>query len=149
MKMWWGLPDTKVGTTLGDIFDNTEMLPKLALYLDGLNSGLDRKLASQKVIMHFPNYGINLHPAIAGFELISPYMKYAVNYPKMMYMFMNNKPNATLALMIASYALPAITYSDKESKKDEWFKENHFVKLGDGVYYYVGSWFPTMLPITE
>jgi len=149
MKIWFGLPDTKLGMKLGEYFDNTEMLPKLALYIDGLNSGLNRTTAAQKVIMHFPNYGINLHPVISGFELISPYMKYAVNYPKMIYMFSRNKPKATLVVSLTALFAPGITYSENLNKREEWFKDNHFIKLGDETYYYIGSWFPTMPPITS
>jgi len=140
-KNYWALPDSKFGTFLGNYFDKTEIYPKLATYLAVIEQGGSKDLAVQKVLMHYPNYAINLHPALAILDTFTPYTKWMVNYPKMMYYALGNGGSTFRTLLfLMSYSLLLNSgYDDKKSKKDKWFYEHDFMKINDEMYYYIGS----------
>ena len=139
VKNWWALPDSKYGSKFGELFDITEVYPKMALYVNGLKSGMSREEAIQKVIMSFPNYSMNLHPFLATIDILSPYTKYATQYPKMMYAALYNAPVKTGSIIAAGMTTTALSYNVNEGTNDEWFREHGFIKIMDGVYYFKDS----------
>jgi len=147
IKNWWALPDSKVGNKLGSIFDKTELYPKLALFYDGLENGLSKELALQKTIMCFPNYGTNLPQIIGYFDFISPYTKWVMNYPKIIYSAMNQHRKRFMMVNALFYASIYGSYAlNGQNKTDEWYKDKNFAKLGKDTYYYMNSLNPYSLP---
>lgn len=124
-------PTSKFGNAAGQIFDATEMIPKLALWKN-LESSMDPSKRSQYVQMAFPTYE-NLPPIMNMMDQFFPYTKYMMNYPKMV-MFTMNKSFASMLALNAGLPAAAMLswngYEGEESKK-EFFKDNGFVHLGD------------------
>lgn len=124
-------PTSKFGNVGGQIFDATEMIPKLALWKN-LESSMDPSQRSQYIQMAFPTYE-NLPPIMNIMDQFFPYTKYMMNYPKIIMFTMNRSLASMLAL---NAALPAAAmmswngYEGEEGKK-EFFKENGFIHLGD------------------
>jgi len=147
IKNWWALPDSKVGNKLGSIFDKTELYPKLALFYDGLENGLSKELALQKTIMCFPNYGANLPQIVGYFDFVSPYTKWVMNYPKIVYSATNQHRTRFMMVNALFYASIYGSYAlNGQSKSDEWYKDKNFAKLNDDTYYYMNSLNPYSLP---
>ncbi len=150
LKNWFGLPDSRWGNAAGEWFDETELIPKFALYLDGLNSGMTQSSSMQKTLMAYPNYGMNLHPALKMFDLVSPYTKFATQYPKMLYSA--SKTNRLrLGLISATYVggiHASYALRDESSISDEFFNDEGFAKISDNAYWYVRSLDPYMPPFS-
>jgi len=147
IKNWWALPDSKVGNKLGSIFDKTELYPKLALFYDGLENGLSKELALQKTIMSFPNYGTNLPQIVGYFDFVSPYTKWVMNYPKIVYSATNQHRTRFMMVNALFYASIYGSYAlNGQNKSDEWYKDKNFAKLNDDTYYYMNSLNPYSLP---
>ncbi len=123
-------PSTKWGNSIGEIFDNTEMVPKVMMYLANKKRA-GHKGAIQEVLLAFPTYN-NLGPILNGIDQISPYTKYMASYPKMaMYSLRNNR--GKLAVAQAAFFLGVRTsYGDELATDEEWWYDNNFINLMGG-----------------
>jgi len=142
-KMLMADPSTKIGSTLGTIFDSTELYPKLALYLQELEKTGSKDLATQKVLMAFPTY-YNLPTGVAVIDAFSPFTKYMFNIPKMaLYAVDQNKwiGSGGLALM-AVLPRTNMTWDDGDEKKYEWYMDNGFAKVDEDEAVYIESMLP-------
>ena len=131
-------PSTKVGKTLGTIFDETEIIPKVALYLKQKEL-TNEELASQYVLMAFPTYN-NLNPVLNAIDKFVPFTKYWYSMPKMLAFALEKNPKVFLASQFAMYALPYATYlSGTNTKQDNYFEHNGFAKISHNIHYYTNS----------
>jgi len=124
---------------VAQLFDNTELVPKVALYLRAVkhfrskgNSISDaRDLAIRHTLLSFPYYG-NISPMLNFIDIFSPFTKYWANIPIMFrYSMLNSKLKLGSALFTLHYA-PYITYmgmDDDEKKKNKYFIENGYYKV--------------------
>ena len=114
----------------GDLFEMTEMIPKLMLYHNKL-AALGHQKAATTTIMAFPSYN-NLNPALNMLNIVNPYMKFFASTPRMvMYAGNQNIRNLMIGIAIAHGIVPAsyAMESDEEMAKYDFYKENGFVKL--------------------
>ena len=131
-------PSTKIGSKLGTVFDNTELIPKIALYLSQERQYADKELALQYTLMAYPTYN-NLNPLLNAVDQFSPYTKYWYNIPKMLLFASEKNPRNLLITQFLLYAIPYMTYIDSQDKSDKWYEKNGFAKLSDNTYYYMRS----------
>jgi len=144
LKNWWALPDSKMGAYFGEWFDKTEVIPKLALYLNLTKSGLPKEEAMQRVLMAFPNYSMNLHPALAFMDILSPYTKFATQYPKIMYMALRNQPVKLAQVLLMANTIHSLSWAymdddNKRTKREQWFESHNFTRISSGYTWYTGS----------
>ncbi len=120
-------PSTQWGAGIGTVFDNTEVIPKVMMYLADAETYGD-KAAIQRILLAYPTYN-NLGPILNGIDQISPYTKYLANYPKMMsYAITNN--SARLASLNALFFLGVRgTYGDEIESDEMYWKDNNFAKV--------------------
>jgi len=147
LKNWFALPDSKLGSKFGELFDKTELEPKLALYLDGIKSGLTKEESLQKTLMAFPNYSMNLTPTLRFLDVVSPYTKYLTNYPKMLVSAQRHGMGRVALMMAMYYGALEASYNFQPDKDEEWFYENDFFKLGSDTYLYAQSLLPYVFPL--
>ena len=137
-------PSTKWGKYIGEIYDSTELVPKVALYLRKMDEGLSPQQAVQTVLMAFPTYN-NLNPFLNAIDQVSPYTKYMANYPKMMLYALDQKTIRTPAMGVASVFGPALTW-DQEDKNEQWYQQHGFMKMPFDMAWYYESATPYALP---
>jgi hypothetical protein len=149
LKNWFALPDSKLGNKAGQWFDHSELYPKLALYIDGLDAGMAASMSMQRTLMAFPNYSMNFHPALKMFDLVSPYTKYTTQFPKMAYSAYAQGKGRAGAITAAYLGTLAGSYGKyaEQSKTDEYFEESGFAKIGDNSYWYMRSLNPYVPPV--
>ncbi len=137
-------PDTRLGNTLGTVFDYTELIPKIALYLDQLHAGKKTNFAVQKTMMAFPTY----HNLPAGLNIVDnyvPFLKFMLSTPRMITYGLNQNPYRTVALFAAAKSLPSASFALSDNPDYKWFEEQGFIKIpGVPVAYPAQSLFPTV-----
>ena len=137
-------PTTKAGSMIGDLYDMTEVLPKIMMYLSR-EKRVGKQAAIQETLLAFPTYN-NMGPILGTIDLISPYTKYLANYPKML-MFALSENKTRLAAISALLPLMVRgSYSSEVDKKDKWFYDNGFIKVSDNSFKSTGSLSPYNLP---
>lgn len=130
MKTFLADPSTKFGSKLGELFDNTEVMPKLMMY-EANRAKLGNQGAIQQVLLAFPTYN-NLPSILNAIDQISPFTKYMANYPKMaMYAFGNNKLklSATMAMFFGGVRS---SYGEEVDGDENWWYDNNFIDVGIG-----------------
>ena len=135
--------DTKAGQVLSELFERTEVVPKLAYYMLEYNKFKKNhpkdkaiELALSKTLLAFPTYH-NISPLFAAVERFDPFIKYYLNVPKMLAFALDNSPASTFLFgfmfhwgLIAPQVSWALS-SDDERKRLKWFKDNGFYYLGN------------------
>jgi hypothetical protein len=136
--------DTKLGKILSNIYEKTELYPKLAFFMTeylvnkkkGMSNNQAFDLAMQKTLMAHPTYH-NISAPMAVVERFHPFLQYYLNVPKMFLFSLNNNPHK-LALVTAIYKYSlSLSYqqlSEEERRKTKWFKEHDFAvvaRFGD------------------
>ncbi len=114
----------------GDMFEATEMLPKLMLYHNKLGK-LGHQKAATTTIMAYPSYN-NLNPTLNLLNIVNPYMKFFASTPRMvMYAGNQNMRNMVIGVAIANGIVPAsyAMQDEEEAAKYEFYKDNGFVKI--------------------
>jgi len=138
-------PSTKTGAYLGDMFDATEMMPKVMMYLANKEKVGD-KAAAQQVLLAFPTYN-NLPTVLNAIDQISPYTKYMANYPKLVRYGLRNNQTKFLALNAAFIAGVRGTYGEEIDQDEQWWRDNNFLKMGGMGYKNIESlnsyWIPS------
>ncbi len=134
-------PSTPIGNKIGQIYDSVEMYPKIALYLDKLESTGDVNVAKQTVLMAFPTYN-NLNPMFAAIDTVSPYTKYMTNFPKMFMYTLDQHPYRFAAMHTAALTLPPMTLDENDAQERELLEKGSFLKLPftDQAWYYDSSY---------
>jgi hypothetical protein len=131
-------PNTKAGTYLGEMFDMTEVAPKIVLYKELLKDGLSKEKAASYVKFAYPDYNMNLPQVMALADEFMPFMKYFMNVPRMTSFAMEQKPFRLLGLWIAGAS--AIEASNALwSPYNEYYAEEDYFELAPGVYKYTDS----------
>jgi hypothetical protein len=84
---------------------------------------------------------MNIHPSLKAFDLVSPYVKFATQYPKVLYSAMSN--SKTRLLLLDALYMSATTGSyklfDSYDNTDKFFDDSGFMKLNDNAYLYARS----------
>jgi hypothetical protein len=140
--------NNKYVKAITDVYDATEMYPKMALYFaKKAEYGGDREKALQSVLMAFPTY-YNLHELWNMFDQVSPYTKYMLNWPKMVMYALNQKPIDTPVMAAITNLIPALSWRayDGTEKDAEWFQENGFMYMGFNQAWYYKSANPFSVP---
>ena len=140
MKMVTLDPSTNIGAKLGNVFDNTEMIPKIALYLSQKEK-TNSELASQYVTMAFPTYN-NLNPVLNAVDQFIPYTKYWFNVPKMLLFAGEKNPRRLLINQFLMYGIPMASYSGINGDSNSWYEKRGFTHLFGKEYLYTNSWNP-------
>jgi hypothetical protein len=139
-------PSTPMGAQLGTFFDYTELMPKIALYLNLKRTHGDAH-AVQKTTMAFPTYQ-NLPHFLNMIDQVSPYTKFFASTPRMIMYGLNQSPMRMGATAVMANTLPAASFmfaSEEDQKKWKFYKENDFIKLPFiPVAYSSTSLFPTV-----
>lgn len=134
-------PSTKIGQYLGNMFDQTEIIPKLALWKNLGDMPTAQKV--QYIQFAFPTYQ-NLPFLANAIDQVFPYTKYMMNYPKMLLFTMNK---AFYRNAMANAALPMMAMAswkmDDNEEKDKLFKENGAIYTGFGTYINASNWLMT------
>ena len=123
-------PSMKLAKAAGDVFENTEMIPKLMLYHNRL-AKLGHQKATTTTIMAYPSYN-NLNPALNLLNIVNPYMKFFASTPRMMGYAANQSPrNMMLGIALANGIVPAsyAMQDDEEMAKYDFYKENGMAKI--------------------
>ena len=122
--------NSKFGRKMGDIFNEGELIPKLALYLNKLDEfGSQRSNeALQYTIQSFPRYN-NLPQSLALLDAISPYTKFFLSTPRIAAWAFIQHPVRYGMLAGAMYGLPQIQDEDDQNK---WYLEHGFLDLYNG-----------------
>jgi hypothetical protein len=153
MKKWFGKdvgerfatlltdPSTKIGNTVGKIYDATELYPKVALYLDKLDATGSADIAAQTVLMAFPTYN-NLSPMWNAIDNVSPYTKYMVSMPKMFLYAVDQHPFRFGALHASALILPPMTWDSDEQRE----KYEGFMNIGFDQKWWYESAYPYYMP---
>jgi len=114
----------------GDMFEATEMLPKLMLYHNKLGK-LGHQKAATTTIMAYPSYN-NLNPSLNLLNIVNPYMKFFASTPRMItYAGNQNMRNMFIGIAIANGIVPAsyAMQDDEEMGKYEFYRDNGFAKI--------------------
>ena len=126
---------TKHGQVAGDLFDTTELYPKLAMYYDALDSmkGKDNHTkAVGKVLTAYPAYE-NLSAPLAVLDEINPFTKYMSAFPHMLGHAMNNNFGRFFMLQglfaLGAKASWAVEGEDMTAQ-EEWLRDNGYVNFG-------------------
>ena len=128
-------PETKMADKLGTVFDKTEIIPKVALLEDLLESGMKESEAITYVKMSFPDYTLNLNNTVAVAGEFIPYMKYFASVPRMLSMAIAKHPYRLGSVKAVGLALVGLSYSGSTgangnlSSQDQWYKDNGFLKI--------------------
>jgi hypothetical protein len=131
-------PNTDLGTRLGEMFDMTEIAPKVVLYKELLKDGLSKEKAAAYVKFAYPDYNMNLPQVMALADEFMPFMKYFMNVPRMTSFAMEQKPFRLLGLWIAGAS--AIEASNQLwDPYNEYYVNNDYFQLAPGVYKYTDS----------
>jgi len=134
-----------------EMFENTEMIPKLMLYHNKLAKHGHQKAATT-TIMAYPSYN-NLNPALNMLNIVNPYMKFFASTPRMMGYAANQSPrNMMLGIALAQAVVPAsyAMQDDEEMARYKFYKENGFVKIPFlPLVYPTMSLFPTYSDFTH
>ena len=142
-------PKVKLANEIGNIYDATELYPKVALFLDGIKSksvpaGMKpRDYAIQKVLMAFPTYN-NLNPMLNVIDSFSPFTKYMANFPKMFMYTLDQHPYRFMPLHASYLILPPATFNRGDAYEEK-LAESGFMKIGDYAWYYESA-YPFSLP---
>jgi hypothetical protein len=121
---------TPHGNKLAEIFDKTELYPKLMLYFNKVDK-LGHDKAVQTVLMAFPTYN-NLPYGLNFVNVFSPYMKFFASTPKMIMYGINQHPVRSLfGIFVAQGIVPASWAMEDEQtqKKYKWWIEHEFIKV--------------------
>jgi hypothetical protein len=118
--------DTKVGGKLAEVFDNTELVPKLAMYKSHIASGASKKEAIRSTQGYFPNY-TNLGSTLAVIDEFSPFTKYLAAWPRIMLYGMDHSTVRQSSLIAAGLTLPAISFVHTEGQ--ESLSDNGYAKI--------------------
>jgi len=138
-------PSTEWGKKIGTVYDMTEVLPKVMMYLSRKNK-IGKQLAIQEVLLAFPTYN-NMGVIPGVFDLFSPFTKYLLNYPKML-MFASSENKVRLTAISAMIMLGTkATYDEEVTKEDQWFYDNDFIQPIDNVFKSTGSMSPYNSPL--
>jgi len=125
-------PSTKHGNFLGNVFDMTEIIPKLVLWKNLGDMSPSEK--AQYIQFAFPTYQ-NLPFLANAVDQVYPFTKYAMNYPKMM-LFTMYKSFHKMALVNAALPMVAMaSWGDREDKNYSEY-ENLLIPtpFGDAAY---------------
>jgi hypothetical protein len=136
---------TSIGTKLGEVYDLTEVIPKVMMYLSRKEHVGDQ-MAIQEVLMAFPTYN-NMGSFFGAIDLFSPYTKYMLNYPKMLMYALSNNTVRLTAMTAITMAATRASYGNEVEDEDTWFYENDFIKLGDDTFKNTSSMQPYYLPL--
>lgn len=140
-------PSTTWGKWIGEVYDNTELIPKIALYLAKRREGLSSELASQTVLMAFPTYN-NLNPLLNMIDQISPYTKFMANWPKMFFYAADQHIGRLAAIEGVAQFAPAVLWANADGvdeKDAQWYQKHGFIPLPMNLAWYTGSLNPYSL----
>lgn len=127
---------TKYGKYFGELFDNTEMIPKVALYLSEKKKHGDAELAAQYVLLAFPTYE-NLPTLLNAVDQFVPFTKFWYNVPKMLMFAAATNPKRLAISQAILFGMPALSYYiGEEEKGEKWYREHGFMNLPGNAYYY-------------
>jgi hypothetical protein len=132
-------PNTKHGHAFGTIFDNTEIIPKIMMYMakkdeavaNGLASKAAGNYASQHVLLAYPTYN-NLGTFWNTIDQVSPFTKYAVNYPKMFWYAATMNPKKFAAMNAGFMGAVRASYGSEIDDNELFWYENNFADIGLG-----------------
>ena len=120
-------PSTKWGTQIGEVFDNTEVIPKLMMYLANKDVK-GSKAAIQEVLLAFPTYN-NLDPVLNAIDQISPYTKYLSNYPKMAMYSISQNPAKLLGMQALFFLGVRSSYGQEVSEDESFWYDHNFINI--------------------
>jgi hypothetical protein len=131
-------PNTKYGTYLGEMFDYTEIGPKIALHKNLVKKGMSNKEAATYVKFAFPDYNMNLPQVAALADEFMPFMKFFMNIPRMTMFTMAQKPGKLMGLMALNHA--AVVGSNAMfGSEDDYYSYNGYIALGFDTYKFSDS----------
>ena len=133
-------PESNVGAKLGFIYDKSEIIPKLALLKTKMDEGLSQSDATDFVKMAFPDYNMNLPPELNFVGDFIPFLKFALNIPKIAMFTAEQRLNRLIGTKILGMAAVTASYSGIEGEGEDWYQDHDFARIADGVHLYTGSW---------
>ena len=132
------------GEKMAEMFDATELYPKLMLYFNRVKD-LGHDKAAQTVIMSFPTYN-NLPAMLNIVDQVSPYTKFLASTPRMITYGINQSPKKMMAGVVMAQGITPASYAfatEEEQKAWEWHREAGFIKVPFADYSYASmSLFP-------
>ncbi len=122
---------TKHGNAMGKLFDATEMVPKIMMYLAKRDQLGSNTLAAQHVLLAYPTYN-NLGHFWNGVDQFSPFTKYMINYPKMLTYAVTMNPKKFIGLNAAFFLGVRASYGSAIDPDEEFWYNNNFADVGWG-----------------
>ena len=121
--------ENSLGKKFSEVFDNSEIIPKMALFLHLKDKYNDPEMAVKHTLLAFPRYN-NLPAGISIISEFVPYTKFMLSYPKiLMFALMNNVPKyITMSLFLTN--MPDLL-SEPNDSQDEWYIDHNIVMIGD------------------